>query len=458
MPGFQRRRGRVGRVGDAVVPTTQYARNGDVSIAFQVVGQGPPDLLLSIGFISVVEHLWEEPGLARYLNRLASFSRVILFDRRGVGLSDLGAGPDLDVELGDLDAVLDAVGSERAVLFGQANGAPLCIRYAVERPERVAKLLLYGGQAATQASPGYEFTHTADERVRHFDEVLAHWGEGTLASRSAPSAADDPRLRAWFARLERLSGSPGSARVSIERSAADVRDQLPLIRRPTLLLHRTGDQLIDVRHSRYMAEHIPGARLVEMPGIDHFPSLGDGARLIAEIEEFVTGRRPSPTAERALRTVLFTDVCDATGQAARLGDARWRDTLAAHDAAAARAVERHDGRLVKSTGDGVLATFAGPPSDAVRCAAALVEELDDLGLPIRAGLHTGECELIDGDVGGMAVHIAARVCDLAEPRQVLVSGTVFGTVVGSDLRFDDLGNHELRGVAHHWPLFALAAR
>ncbi|HEU4656004.1 MAG TPA: adenylate/guanylate cyclase domain-containing protein [Capillimicrobium sp.] len=440
-----------------MVPTTQYARNGDVSIAFQTVGQGPPDLLLSIGFVSHLEHLWEEPGLARYLSRIASFCRVILFDRRGIGLSDPGIAPDLEIELGDVDAVLDAAGAEQVVMVGQAGGAPLCLRYAVERPDRVSALILYAALAATQAGPGYEFTYTADERARTFEEILAHWGEGQIVHRAAPSAADDPRLRAWFARLERLSASPGAARASIERGAADVRELLPRITQPTLLLHRIDDELIDVRHSRYMAEHIPNARLVELPGRDNLPSIGDAGRLVSEISEFVTGRPLPVASDRALRTVLFTDVCDATRRAAELGDARWRDTLAAHDAAATRAVERYGGRLIKTTGDGILATFAGAPSDAVRCADALVDELAGLGVTARAGLHTGECELIGDDVGGMAVHIAARVCDLAEPRQVLVSGTVFGTVVGSELRFDDLGSHELKGVAFRWPLFALAA-
>jgi class 3 adenylate cyclase len=441
-----------------VAPTTQYARNGDVSIAYQVVGDGPVDLVLSLGYVSHLEHHWEEPGLARFLGRLAGFSRLIVFDRRGIGLSDPGVAIDPEVELADLEAVLDAAGSRRAALLGMANGAPLCIRCAVERPERVSHLVLYAALAATQAAPGYEFTHDAEERRRHFEALLATWGEGNLVERAAPSAAGDPRLRGWFARLERLSASPGAARESVIVAATDVRDLLPRVTQPTLVLHRVDDELIDVRHSRYIAAHVPGARFVELPGRDHLVSVGETTRLLAEIAEHVTGR-PLPAArERALRTVLFTDVCDATAQAARLGDARWRDTLAAHDRVSAREVERHGGRLVKSTGDGILATFAGPPSDAVRCAAALVDELADVGLAIRAGLHTGECELRGADVGGMAVHIAARVCDRAEAGQVVVSGTVFGTVVGSELRFDDLGSHRLKGVAFAWPLFALASR
>jgi class 3 adenylate cyclase len=437
------------------MPRTHYARNGDVSIAYQVVGDGPVDMLCSLGFVSHLEHLWDEPGLMRYLTAMSRFCRLILFDRRGTGLSDPIGDGDLADELSDIDAVLDAARSERACLNGYSTGGPVCIGYAVERPERVSHLVLYAAMAANQAAPGYEFTQTADERVAAIEETLLHWGEGRIVERSAPSAADDPRLRSWFARLERLAGSPGAARASALSGAVDVRDLLPRVAVPTLVLHRTDDHLIDVRHSRYLAEHIPGARLVELPGTDNLPSVGDPTRLVAEIQEFLTGRPADRFAERALRTLLFSDICDATPQAARLGDTRWRDLLAAHDAAVARVVHRHGGRRIKATGDGALVSFAGPPSDAVRCAADLVGELHELGLMVRTGLHTGECELIGDDVGGMAVHIAARVCGLAGPGEVFVSGTVFGTVVGLDLTFRDLGDHELKGVAHPWPIFAL---
>lgn len=438
-----------------MAPLTQYARNGDVSIAYQQVGDGPLDLLFSLGFVSHLDLLWEEPGLARFLQRIARFSRLILFDRRGIGLSDpvVDGGPE--AEIADLDAILDAAGVRRAALLGYSNGGPPCVRYAVARPERVSHLILYGAMVTTARDDEVDWTFTQPERERAFERQLAHWGEGRLLERSAPSATSDPRLRAWFARLERLSASPGVARATAMASEVDVRPLLERVAAPTLLLHRTGDPLMDVRHSRLMAERIPGARLVELPGRDSMPSVGDSARLVAEIEEFLTGRRALGGVERGLRTVLFTDICDATAQAARLGDARWRDLLAEHDAVIDRLLDRYGGWRVKGTGDGVLATFAGLPSDAVRCTRELVEELEALGLRPRAGLHTGECELIGGDVGGLAVHIAARVCALAGPGEVYVSGTVFGTAVGSDLPFRDLGPHRLKGVAERWPVFAL---
>jgi class 3 adenylate cyclase len=288
-----------------------------------------------------------------------------------------------------------------------------------------------------------------------FEVQLEHWGEGRLVEQVAPSAADDPQLRAWFARLERLAASPGMARASVMGGTMDVSARLPQIRVPTLVLHRTDDALMDVRHARLMADRIPGARLVLLPGADNLPSAGDSLRLVSEMLEFVTGGPVGGIVERALRTVLFTDICDATVLASRLGDARWRHLLAMHDRAVDLQLGRYGGTRVKSTGDGVLATFAGLPSDAVRCARDLLTDLADLDIQVRAGLHTGECELIGDDVGGMAVHIAARLCAMAEAGEVLVSGTVYGTVVGSDLPFDDRGMHALKGVSGRWPVFAL---
>jgi len=438
-----------------VVAHTQYARNGDVSIAYQVVGDGPIDLLLNFGFVTHVELLWEEPGLARFLSRLASFARLILYDRRGTGLSDPLPTADLDAHVGDVRAVLDAAGSERVALLGYTNGGPVCIAYAAAHPDRVSHLILYATFATNERSDDVPWTLTVDERVALFDEQIAHWGEGRLVERVAPQAADDPRLRAWFARLERQSASPGTVRAAVTATATDVRHLLARVRVPTLVMHRTDDMLLDVRHARYLAARIPGARLVELPGADNLPSVGDSLRLISETVEFLTGRPAAGIGQRALRTILFTDICDATAQAARMGDDRWRDLLAAHDAAIDRALERYAGWRVKGTGDGVLATFAGLPSDAIRCTAELVDELEALGLEVRAGLHTGECELIGEDVGGMAVHIASRICALAQAGEVLVSGTAYGTAVGTDLWFEHRGEHRLRGVRGPWPVFAL---
>ncbi|HEY8638242.1 MAG TPA: adenylate/guanylate cyclase domain-containing protein [Solirubrobacteraceae bacterium] len=439
------------------MPKTQYARHGECSLAYQVAGEGPVDLLFVPGLISHVEHMWEEPSLVRFFGRLSGVGRLILMDRRGTGLSDpTPPTSGLDEEIGDLDAVLDAIGSEKVALFGYTTGGPLCVKYAVERADRVSHLLLYACVARTLSAPGYDFTHDEQERAAQFEQILASWGDGTMAARVAPSAADDPRLVSWFARLERLSASPGTLRTIIEAmGGVDVRDLLPRVTVPTLIAHRRGDELIDVRHSQYMAEHIPAARYVELDGTDSLPSIGDTESLLGEIEEFLTGERSARAAQRALRTILFTDIVDATTQASQLGDARWRDLLASHDATVRRQLERYDGHEVKTTGDGFLATFAGPPSAAVRCARAIVEDVEELGVRIRVGLHAGECELIGDDVGGMAVHIAARVCGISGDGEILVSGTVWGTVVGSGLRFEHRGLHDLKGVPESWPIFSL---
>jgi class 3 adenylate cyclase len=298
---------------------------------------------------------------------------------------------------------------------------------------------------------------TAEERDARLARLLATWGTGANIENMAPSVADDARMRAWMGRLERQSATPaGLMRAAANLQGVDVRPLLPGLRVPTLILHRTGDQLVDVGHSRMAAAEIPGARLVELPGVDSLPMVGDSEALLGEIEEFLTGSRTATTGlQRRLMTILFTDIVDATGMAARMGDGRWRDLLSAHDAAIRREVERYGGREVKTLGDGYIAAFDGPPSDALRCARTVVGAVRGLGIRIRAGLHTGECELIGGDVGGMAVHIAARVCDMAGPDEILTSGTVYGTVVGSGLDFEMRGAHELRGVPGPWPIFAL---
>jgi class 3 adenylate cyclase len=441
-----------------VPPETRYARNGRTSLAYTVSGSGSIDALFVPGSTSHVEHLWEEPGMAGYFRRLGSFTRVIIMDRRGVGLSDPLDGPmTLDDEMEDLCAVLDAAESERAVLIGFASGGIPCLRLARRRPERVRALILYAGMAAARSGDGYEWATPPDRLEEAIDAVVEGWGTGAGIDNVAPSRAGDARLRSWMARMERQSSSPGAVRAMLRAiSAHDAREDLEHLRVPTLILHRTGDRLIDVRHSRYMAEHIPGARYVELPGEDNLFSEGDTEALLGEMEEFLTGGR-APSIERRLLTVLFTDVVDSTGHAARLGDERWRHLLAAHDATVRRELERFGGREVKTIGDAVLATFEGPPSAALRCALAVVEVVHDLGLELRIGLHTGECEVIGDDVGGMAVHVAARVAALAGPGQILASGTTFGTVLGAGLRFRDLGMHELRGVHGPWPIFALEA-
>jgi len=438
-------------------PATRYARSGDVNLAYMVVGDGPVDLVFSFGNQSHIEHLWEEPGLARFLERLAGFTRLILYDRRGVGMSDpIGpdAAPGHDVD--DLGAVLDAAGSERAILLGYVTGGPTSVAFAARHPERVSALILYASVARAVAAPGYDWTHNDAEREVRIAALIESWGTGANFDRVAPSLADDERMRAWYSRLERLSASPGTMRLMSETfREVDIRPLLPDLDVPTLIVHRSGDRLIDVRHSRFLAEQIPGAQYVELPGEDNLPSAGDSEAIMGEIEQFVTGGRRGSERERALLTVLFTDIVDATGRAADIGDKRWRDLLHAHDLAVRREIERFDGAEIKTIGDAFLVVFDGAPSRGVRCARAIVQATNDLGLPVRAGLHTGECEIIGEDVGGMAVHVAARVAALAQAGEVLASGTTYGTVVGSGLSFEYRGGHPLKGVADHWPIFAL---
>jgi len=442
-----------------MVPRTQYTQIGELSIAYQVAGEGPIDVLFLPGWISQVEHCWEDPALARFFEAVAGFSRLILYDRRGTGLSaSLTGPPTAEDELHDALAVLDAVGSERTAVLGYAAGGATAVSLAATRPERVGALVLYSAIACMTAREGYDWTHTREQRLAMVDETVARWGEGARLGTFAPSMADDPRYLQWMSRLERLAASPAMIRAVLESTLeVDVRDQLPTINVPTLILHRLGDRAIDVRHSRYIAEHVPRARLVEFPGDDNFPWLGDSEAILGEIEEFLTGGRSRSGPERELLTVMFTDIVDATARARAIGDGRWRDLLAGHDRLVREQLTRFGGREVKTIGDSFLATFDGPPSRALRCARAVTASMGELGIEIRVGLHTGECELIGDDVGGMAVHIAARVAAMAAAGEVLVSGTVWGTVAGAGLEFDYRGSHALKGVGTNWPLFVLTS-
>jgi class 3 adenylate cyclase len=442
-----------------MVPTTRYARSGDATIAYQVAGDGPLDLLFMTGWISQVEQLWEAPALRRLLERLATFSRLILFDRRGTGLSDGIKEPyTVEQEVEDALAVLDATGSERAGVFTYGLGGPVGALLTAEHPERVGALIMYASVARTIWAHDYDWAMTIDDRAQWIDQTVAVWGEvgGPGLPMLAPSMAGDPTLSNWFARLQRLAASPSAARVLLNAAAdLDVREALPRIRVPTLVMHRSGDIAWDARHSHYLAEHIPAARYIELEGEDSLPFVGDSDVIVEEIEEFLTGARAGGELSRALLTVMFTDIVDATARAAELGDGRWRDLLARHDQTVREELSRFDGREVKTVGDGFLVTFAGPPSRALRCALAITRVARELGVEVRVGVHTGECELIGEDVGGMAVHIASRVNGLAQPSEVLVSGTVFGTVVGGPFSFEERGFHDLKGVPGRWPLFAL---
>jgi class 3 adenylate cyclase len=431
------------------VPRTQYAHSADASIAYQVLGTGPPDLVLVNGPASHLELIWEEPTTARRLRELASFSRLILFDRRGTGLSDpVQRPPTLEQQMDDLATVMDAVRIERTALFG-CSDLGLCAMFAATYPERVSALVVSG----VAANGGERIT--ADKRAIILDAVENRWGDGTLLEIFAPSQIGNAAFEHWWERYQRGAASPSTARRILEMTTEiDLSAILPTIRVPTLVTHRTGDRWVPVEEGRAVASLIPGARFLEHDGVDTFAWVGDGEWL-EDVEEFLTGGRGAREVDRVLATVLFTDIVGSTERASELGDRRWRELLDDHNAMVRRQLELWRGTEIKSIGDGFLATFDGP-ARAVRCAAGIVAGADPLGLTIRTGLHTGECELIGRDVGGLAVHIGARVMGMADGGEVLASSTVRDLVVGSGLRFRDRGVHTLRGVPDEWRLYALA--
>ena len=441
-----------------MAPETRYARSGDLHIAYQVVGEGPIDLVYVPSWISQVEHYWEEPVVAGYFERLASFSRLILFDRRGSGLSDpVPSAPTLEEQIDDVVAVMDAASSEQAAIFALLDGGAMAALFAATHPERTNALVLYEAMPRMSWAEDYPWAPRREEREARLRAGM-NWGDGSAVAALSPGAAENPRVRAWFARLERLSASPGTAiKLMRMNGEIDVRAVLPSIQTPTLVLHRPADALMDVRHSRYLAEHIPGAHYVELPGTETLVFGSDADGELDEIEEFLTGVRPVRDPDRILATVMFSDIVDSTSRAAELGDRRWRDLLDLIDRSIAQELARFRGRTVKSMGDGFLATFDGP-ARAIRCATAIRDAASaQFGLRMRSGLHTGEIEVIGNDVGGIAVHIGARVGANAAPGEVLVSGTVKDLVVGSGIRFEDRGERELRGVPGQWRLWAVAA-
>ncbi|MEA2361769.1 MAG: hypothetical protein QOD71_914 [Thermoleophilaceae bacterium] len=440
-----------------VALVARYAKSGDLNIAYIAEGEGALDLVWIPPWISQVEYLWSEESLSAVLDRLTTFARVISFDRRGSGLSDpLYGAPTLEEQMDDVIAVMDAAGCERAAIAGTLEGGPMATLFAATHPDRVSALVLYATFARATWAPGYEWAWNAEERKLRMDQLIDHWGEGWVAGSVAPSRMSDPRFMEWSGRLERLAASPATIRRIFDLIGEfDVRDVLPSIRVPTLVLHRSGDTFIKVEHSRYMAERIPGAKLVELEGTDNLFSMGDTEAVLGEIEEFLTGERHVNEPDRMLATVLFTDICGSTQHAAQMGDRSWRFMLERHDALFRRALERHRGREIKRTGDGFLATFDGP-ARAIRCASDVADAVASIGLQVRAGLHTGELEVMDGDLGGMAVHIAARVLDRAAPSEVLVSSTVKDLVVGSGIDFEARGLHDLRGVPGEWQLFSVS--
>jgi class 3 adenylate cyclase len=435
---------------------TRYADSDGVSIAYQVHGEGPLDLVFVPGFVSHLEVIWEDPVIALFFRRLASFSRLIMFDKREQGLSDRrGRPPTLEDSMGDLLAVLAAVGSERPAVFGISEGGPMSMLFAATHPDRVSSLVLYGTYARMSRAPEFPMGVPAEAFSRWREQVHREWGGPVGVDLWAPGLQGDASFERWWSRLLRQGTSPSGAADLIDLyREIDVRPALPAIDVPTLVLHRADDRLVRSEHGRYLGDQILGARYVELPGEDHLWGAGDEDALLDEVEEFLVGSRRGSEPERALATVLFTDIVGSTERAAALGDRGWRQLLERHDAAVRRQLGLHRGREVKTMGDGFLATFDGP-ARAIRCARALQQEVERLGLEVRAGIHTGEVELIGDDVGGMAVNIGARIGALAGPGEVLVSSTVRELVVGSGLEFADRGMQTLKGAPGEWRLFAV---
>ncbi len=426
-------------------PQTRYAKSGEVNIAYQVVGDGPFDLVFVPGFVSHLDLQWADPRVARFLEKLASFSRLIMFDKRGTGLSDPVAAPaPLEDRMDDVRAVMDAAGSERAALLGLSEGGPMSVLFAATYPQRTRALILCGtfstGTVDVDENPAGQRWADTEEHVR---AAVKHWGEGRTLALFAPSA-DTERDRIGRGIFERSAASPQMAQTLVEMVIeTDVRDLLPSVRVPTLVLHR-AEEFIPVEGARYIAERIPAARLVVLPGMDHLPFYGDADGYAEEIEEFLTGARHAPASDRILTTVMFTDIVASTERAATLGDARWRELVARHDELTRAELERHRGREVKTIGDGFLATFDGP-ARGIRCARAIADKVRALDIELRTGLHTGECELVGDDISGMAVNIGARIGALAGADEVVVSSTVKDLVLGSGISFADRGTQRAQG-------------
>jgi pimeloyl-ACP methyl ester carboxylesterase len=441
------------------LPETRYAHSGSVSIAYQVVGNGQVDLVFVPGWVSHIEYAWEEPSLALFLERLASFSRLIFMDRRGTGLSDpVERLPTLEERMDDLRAVMDAAGSERAFLFGISESGPMCSLFAASWPERTAGLILCNTTARFMVAPDFPAGVTPQQRDRFLARCQAEWGTGVIgATIFAPSKAGDQEFRKSWGRFERRSVSPsGISKIVAMGADTDVRHVLPSIRVPTLVIHRTGDRVTRIEFGRYLAHHIPGARLTELAGEDHFPWVGDADAVLDAVQQFVTGTRPAPRIDRVLATVLFVDMVDSTRHLSQRGDSAWRGLLQSFYKILRQELERFKGREINTTGDGLVATFDGP-ARGIRCAHTMTAAVRQLGIEIRSGLHSGECELVGDTVTGIAVHISARVASKAAPNEILVSSTVKDLVAGSGIQFRDRGTHELKGVPGEWRLYAADA-
>jgi pimeloyl-ACP methyl ester carboxylesterase len=437
-------------------PPVRYAKSGDVHIAYQVIGSSAVDLVLIPGLFSNIDHHWEEPGCARFLRRLASFTRLIVVDPRGTGLSDRAQQyPPMEDQVDDIVSVLDAVGSRSAAFFVFSQAGPIAMLFAATHPERTRALVLYATYAMNGLAEDYPWGRST-EWLDSFDRLIEReWGTGFFLPQIAPSRVDDPSFRSWWARMERASCGPGNAHTYFRVYAqTDVRSILPSIQVPTLVLQRDADVFRDPGHSKYLAAHIPGARYTELSGVDHLPYVGDADAIVEEVQEFLTGVRPLPDHDRVLATVLFTDIVASTDKASAIGDRAWKELLERHDGLIRRELGAFRGMEIHTTGDGFLATFDGP-ARAIRCARSIVDAVHGIGLQVRAGIHTGEIELMGDQVGGIAVHIGARVAALADTDQVLVSGTVKDLVAGSGIEFEDRGSHTLKGVPGQWRVFAV---
>jgi pimeloyl-ACP methyl ester carboxylesterase len=437
-----------------MVPETKYASSGGINIAYQVVGDGPIDLVLVPGWVSNIEAFWEEPNYARFLRELSSFSRLILFDKRGTGLSDrVVEVSTLEERMDDVRAVMEAIGSKRAALFGYSEGGPMCALFAATYPERTSALIMVGSYARRVRTHDYPYGPTAEQHDAWMTGLARAWGGPVGLDDRAPTLANDQRFRQWWSHYLRVSCSP-SAVVALSKANAeiDIRHILPSIRVPTLVLHCSGDRAMEVGHSRYLASRIPGAKLVIIDSDDHLPPASGAAEIIGNAREFLTGQRHAHLSDTILGTIMFTDIVGSTEKASAAGDRRWADLLETHNAAIRRELAAYRGREINTTGDGFVTIFDGP-ARAVRCAFAVQRAVRSVGVEIRAGIHTGECEMRGDSVTGLSLHIAARIAALASAGTIVVSRTVKDLVAGSGISFEDIGVYDLKGVPDQWHLY-----
>jgi pimeloyl-ACP methyl ester carboxylesterase len=439
------------------VPETLYAKSGEVYIAYQVTGTAPRDVVFVPGFVSNLDLQWQDQRAGQFFQRLSSFCRLIRFDKRGTGLSDRGSRvATLEERMDDVRAIMDAVGSQRATLVGYSEGGAMSTLFAATYPDRTSALVLLGSMARFAWAPDNPWGRTAEQFADRRTWLKEHWGKGKYADLWAPSMAGDTSFRKLIGSFERSGASPGSALALLEMNQdIDVRHVLPSVNVPTLVLHATGDQMVCIEHGRYLGKTIPGAKFVEIDGIDHLPWCADADTIADEIEDFLTGVRRGPEPDRVLGTVLFTDIVGSTDHAVKAGDKAWREALMRHHSLVRDQLSRYRGREVDNAGDGFFAIFDGP-ARAVRCAQAIVASVGTLNMQIRAGVHTGECERLGDKFGGLAIHIGSRVAACASAGEILVSSTVKDLVAGSGLRFESRGSHVLKGIPGEWHLYATA--